>query len=156
MPMVYGISLATAGNVATNATPNTENPTFSLKPGVRNVGLQAVYFTGKGAGLTAISGIVHRIVTWGTASTAGTGFTATPKDPGYQAAKVVGISAQTIGTTRLNHLSIGHGAAGPGGWVSPNPDSVIISQGGGAGSIDALNVCGTASLNFEWSGEVVE
>ncbi len=156
MPMVYGLSLATMADVATNATPGTENETFFVKAGVRNCALQEMYVLGKGAGLTAISGIAHRIIKWGTASTAGTSITPRPKDPGMQAAKATAASAPTAGTTRTNMLVFGCGAAGPGGWVAPNPDSVILLEGGGALSIDALNVSGTASLNFEWSAEIVE
>lgn len=156
MPMVYTLSLATAGNTTSNATPATENETFFVKAGVRNAALQSVYVIGKGAGLTAISGIAFRIIKWGTAATAGTSITPTPKDPGMQAAKQTSASAPTAGTTRTNHIIFGCGAAGPGGWVAPNPDSVILLEGGSAPSIDMLNISGTASLNFEWSAETVE
>lgn len=156
MPMIYGISLATAGNLATNGSANTESPTCSIKPGTRNVGLQSLYVLGKGAGLTAISGIIFRVIGWATASTAGTGITPTPKDPGMQAAKATVISAQTVGATRINHLTFGCGAAGPGGWVAPNPDSLIYREGGNAGSTDVMNASGTVSLNYEFSGEIVE
>ena len=128
MPMVYNISLATQANVATNATPNTENETFFVKAGVRNAALQAMYVLGKGAGLTAISGIVFRIVKWGTASTAGTGITPAPRDPGMQAAKQTAASAPTLGTTRTNFGPVfGCGAAGPGGWVAPT-DSILVLE----------------------------
>lgn len=156
MPMIYDLSLATAGNTTTNATPATENPTFTVKPGARNAALQSMYVIGKGAGLTAISGISHRIVRWGTASTAGTGVTPTPKDPGMQAAKQTAASAQTIGTTRTNKVIFGCGAAGPGGWVAPNPDSILLMEAAAAYSVDALNVSGTASLPFEWAAETQE
>ena len=156
MPMVYTLALATEANVATNATPNTENETFFVKAGVRNAALQAMYVIGKAAGLTAISGIVFRLIKWGTASTAGTTITPSPKDPGMQAAKQTAASAPTSGTTRTNHVLFGCGAAGPGGYVAPNPDSVLLLEGGSALSIDALNASGTASLNFEWSAETVE
>jgi len=158
MPMVYTISLATAGNQTTNGSINTENPTWTGKPGVRNAALQAMYVLGKGANLTSISGIVHRIVTYGTASTSagGVSIVPTPKDPGMEAAKVVCFSTQTIGSTRLNHVAFGSGAAGPGGWVAPNPDSVVLLPGGSAGSIDALNASSAVSLAFEWSAEIVE
>lgn len=157
MPMVYGISLATAGNLATNGSANTESNTCSMKPGVRNVALQSLYVLGKGAGLTAISGIVFRVVSFVTASTAGTGITAAPKDPGMQAAKATVVSsATTAGSARTNHLCFGCGAAGPGGWVAPNPDSLIVQQGSGIGSTDVLNASGTVSLNYEFSGEIVE
>ena len=156
MPMIYSLSLATAGNTTTNATPATENETFFVKAGVRNAALQSMYVIGKGAGLTAISGIAHRIIKFTTASTAGTAITPTPKDPGMQAAKQTAASAPTAGSTRINRIVFGNGAAGPGGWVAPNPDSVELLEGGGTFSIDALNVSGTASLPFEWSAETVE
>jgi hypothetical protein len=154
--MVYTLALATEANIATNATPNTETEVFFVKPGVRNAALQAVYVIGKGAGLTAISGIVFRLIRWGTAATAGTGITPTPKDPGMQAAKQTAASAPTAGTTRLNKVLFGCGAAGPGGWVAPNPDSMEMLEGGGAQSLDLLSASGTASLNFEFSAETQE
>ena len=156
MPMVYSLSLATAGNLTTSGTANTETDTFFVKAGVRNVALQAMYVLGKGAGLTAISGISFRIVKFTTASTAGTGITPTPKDPGSQAAKATSASRPTAGSTRVNRIVFGCGAAGPGGWVAPNPDSVELLEGGGALSIDSFDVSGTVSLNFEFSAEIVE
>jgi len=154
---VYGLSLATPGTMSTNATANTENPTFTTKPGsARNVALQAFYACGRGAGLTSISGIMHRAISFATASTGATAITPTPRDPGAQAAKQTAYSAQTIGSTRTNHWCIGHGAAGPGGWVAPNVDSMPLQPASGAGSLDLLNVSGTASLAFEWSAETVE
>ena len=156
MPMVYTLSLATAGNTTTNGSASTENETFFVKAGVRNVALQSMYVIGMGAGLTAISGITHRIIKWSTASTAGTSITPTPKDPGMQAAKATAASAPTAGTTRVNRIVFGSGAAGPGGWVAPNPDSVELLEGGGALSIDATNISGTVSLPFGWSAEIVE
>ena len=156
MPMVYSFSLATAGNLTTNATPNTETDTFFLKSGTgRTCGLQSVYVIGKGAGLTSISGISFRMVRFATASTAGTGMTPAPKDTGMQAAKCTMASRPTAGTTRTNRIVFGCGAAGPGGWVAPNPDSVEVNDTT-AGSIDVFDISGTASLNFEFSGELVE
>jgi hypothetical protein len=156
LPFIYDLSLATAGTQATNATPNTENEVFFMKAGTRNAWLQAMYVAGRGAGLTAISGIVFRIIRWATASTAGTAITPTPKDPGAQAAKMTAASAPTAGTTRTNRIIFGCGAAGPGAWVAPNPDSVEMLEGSGAQSIDALVASGTASLNYEWSAEAGE
>jgi hypothetical protein len=153
MPMVYTISPATAGN---STATTSETDIFFIKAGARNAALQAMYLIGKGAGLTAISGIAMRIIKWATASTAGTAITPTPKDPGMQAAKSTSASLPTSGTTRTQHVVFGCGAAGPGGWVAPNPDSVILIEGGGAFSIDAMSFSGTASLNFEWSAEFVE
>ena len=157
MPMVYGLSLATAGNLTTNGSANTETDTWFVKAGVRNVALQSMYVVGKGAGLTAISGISFRIIKFTTASTAGTAITPAPRDPGMQAAKATSASRPTAGSTRTNVSPIfGCGAAGPGGWVAPNPDSMILLEGGGGLSIDCMDVSGTASLNFEWSAEILE
>jgi hypothetical protein len=97
MPMVYSLSKAMAGYTATHATPDTETEVFFMKAGVRNAALQAMYVIGKGAGLTAISGISFRVVKFTTASTSGTGITPTPKDPGMQAAKQTAASAPTAG-----------------------------------------------------------
>src|SRR6266446_6234586 len=156
MPMVYTISLATAGNLTTNATPATETDTFFVKAGVRNAALQSMYVIGKGAGLTALSGISFRIIKFTTASTAGTTMTPTPKDPGSQAAKATSASRPTAGSTRVNRLVFGCGAAGPGGWQAMNPDSVELLEGNGALSIDSMDVSGTASLVFEFSAEIIE
>jgi hypothetical protein len=151
--MVYGWSLATAGNLTTNATPNTETDAFFLKAGAgRSVGLQSVQLIG----LTAISGVVLRQIKLSTASTAGTSITGQPKDPQMSAHAATMASAPTIGTTRTNGIVIGCGAAGPGGWVAPNVDSVITLSAGGAVSIDLVSASGTASLNYELSGEITE
>lgn len=160
MPMVYTSSLATPGTSATSGTPNTEVGTISIKTASqgRNLGFQAAYVIGRGAGLTAISGIAFRIMTATTASTAGTATTPSPKDTGMQAATGVAATGQTISSTgRKNHVIFGCGAAGPGGWVSPNPDSlIVITPNATAPSMDLLNVSGTASLNYEWSVEHTE
>jgi hypothetical protein len=156
MPMVYSCSLATAGSLTTNGSANTETDTWFLKAGVRNVALQSMYVVGKGAGLVAISGIAFRIIKFTTASTAGTSITPTPKDPGMQAAKATSASRPTAGATRVNRIVFGCGAAGPGGWVCPNPDSLELLEGGGALSIDCFDVSGTVSLNFEMSFEIQE
>jgi len=156
MPMVYSLSLATAGNLTTNGTPNTETDAFFLKAGVRSAALQSVMLMGKGAGLTAISGIIMRIIKFTVASTAGTGITPTPKDPGMQAAKATAASRPTAGSTRVNRITFGCGAAGPGGWVAPNVDSMEVLEGGGALSIDGMDASGTASLVYELSAEFQE
>lgn len=153
---VYESSLATAGNLTTNGSANTETETFRLNAiaNGRNVGLQAVYLIGKGAGLTAISGISMRIITWTTGATAGTTITPSPKDINGPAATATAASRPTAGTTRTNRIVFGCGAAGPGGWVAPNPDSLIMIRGQATPySIDGLDVSGTVSLNFEFSFE---
>lgn len=149
--MVYRSSLATAGNLTTNATPNTETEAFFLKPGVRNAVFAAISMLGKGAGLTQLSGIVMRIIRWGTASTGGTGITPYPVDPGQQAAKATAASRPTSGTTRLNSLITGCSGTNLGGWTMPNVDAGMVLEGGGAQSVSGLDASGTASLNYEFS-----
>lgn len=156
MPLIYTGSLATPGNLTTNATPATETDAFFVKAGVRNVSLQAVYVGGQGAGLTAISGIGFRLCKFATASTAGTGITPVPKDAGFQAAKATSASRPTAGTTRTNGPVFTCGAAGPGGYVAPNIDSLLTLEGGGAFSIDMFDVSGTASMAYTFSYEIVE
>jgi len=56
MPYVYTDSLATAGNLTTNGTANTETETLFLKPGsTRSVYLAAVQLGGKGAAVTQLA-----------------------------------------------------------------------------------------------------
>lgn len=149
--MVYRSSLATAGNLTTNATPNTETEAFFLKPGARSATFAAISMLGKGAGLTQLSGIVMRIVKWATASTAGTGITPQPVDPGMQAATATAASRPTSGTTRTNGLITGCSGTNLGGWTKPNADAGITAQGSAANSISGLDASGTASLNYEFS-----
>lgn len=157
MPLVYTLALATAGNTTCNATPNTENNTGYATPGAaRLLSLLAFYACGKGAGLTAISGIIHRIVRFTTASTSGTAITPGPRDFGAQAAKATAASGGTTGSVRVLGPIIGCGAAGPGAWVAANADAMINVESGSGDSIDMLNACGTASLTFEWSAEIQE
>src|SRR5437899_797308 len=157
MPMCYTSSLATPGNSACSGTPNTEVGTIMLKPAAavpaRNIMLQAAYVIGKGAGLTAISGISFRIIRCTTASTAGTATTPNPKDAGMQAATAVAATGQTISSTgRTNHVVFGCGAAGPGGWVAPNPDSVVsVTSAATQPSVDLVSASATSSLIYDLS-----
>jgi hypothetical protein len=54
---------------------------------------------------------------------------------------------------QANRFVIGCGAAGPGGWVAANPDSLELLEGGGGLSIDMMDISGTVSLNYEFSFE---
>jgi hypothetical protein len=162
MPMVYTSSLATPGVSTTSGTGNTETDAIYLKPAsavpARNVGFQAAYVIGRASALTTISGIVFRIMRATTASTAGTATTPAPKDPGMQAATAVASTGGTASTTgRTNHVIFGCGAAGPGGWVAPNPDSlVLVTSAATQPSVDLLAASATASLTYEFSVEHVE
>lgn len=158
---VYGV---VPGALQTsNATPNTENDCFFIAAGSagRSSMLQQLSIHGKGASLTSISGITFRLKKWfTTASSGGTGITPSPRDGTVQASKatagyaVATVTSGTGGPTLM--LSIGCGAAGPGGWVAPNPDSMPLLEAGSADSLDIFNTSGTASLNFEVSAEIVE
>lgn len=163
MPFIYDLnSAALATNFTTNGVANTETDHLFIKPGTRNVGLQAIYVGGKGAGLTALSGIAYRIKKWITAAATGGGsLTPAARDPGAQANKFTqGASASagvTPGTGGPSFLGgCVSGAAGPGGWVSPNVDSLPTLEGSANQSIDIFTSSGTISLNFELNAEVVE
>jgi len=160
---VYTSSLATPGVSTGSATPNTETGAISFKPPVtlpaRTGGLQAVYVVGRANALTAISGLVFRIIRCTTASTAGTATTPNPKDKDAPAATMTAVTGQTISATgRTNHVIFGCGAAGPGGWVAPNPDSMvmIVPVVTTAPSVDVVEASATASLTYEFSAEHVE
>lgn len=160
MPFVYGI--APGANFATSATPNTEIDALFVKPGTRNVNMIAAQVQGKGAQLTSLSGIMQRIKKWTTtASTGGSGITPSPRDPGAQAAKSTagqatgGVTPGTGGP--VLQLAFGCGATGPGSWSwLNNPDAAVTLEGSANQSIDAFNVSGTASLNFEMSVDIQE
>ena len=81
MPFVYTDSLATAGNLTTNGTANTETETLFLKPGsTRSLYLAMAQIIGKGGAVTQLSAIVMRGIKWGTASTGGTTLASVNKD----------------------------------------------------------------------------
>lgn len=160
MPMVYGV--VPGALQTTNATPNTANDCLFVKPGTgRSVALISLLVQGRAAALTAISGIAFRIQKWtSTSSSAGTAITPSPRDTGMQAAKATAAYATATVTSGTGGPSLqqafGCGAAGPGGWVAPNPDAAIVLESGANQSIDLVNASGTASLNFEASAEIAE
>jgi hypothetical protein len=160
---VYVLQSATlATDFTTNGTPSTETDHMFLKPGTRNIGLQLINVIGKGAALTALTGIAFRLKKWTTTAAAGgTSQTPTPKDPGAQAAKLTnglsasaGVTAGTGGPTFIG--GCGCGGAGPGGWAAANPDSLPSLEGSATQSIDLFSSSGTASMKFEFTAEVVE
>lgn len=156
---VYDTTLATAESTTvtsamytTNGTANTTTDhlrflTVAAAPAM----IQGVYVVGRGAGLTAISGISFRMLRFGTASTVGTAASVRPRDARAPAASTTAFTLPTIGATPTLQLAFGCGAAGPGGWVAPNPDSVIyLSAGGGAnGNVDLVSGSGTILLGFD-------
>ena len=148
-------------NVQTSGSANTELDQYFLKAGAsRTAGIVALRVQGKGAGLTALSGISIRLKQWtSTASTsvAGTSITPQPKNnlvPACVAtAGTVSSAASTItsGTGGPNIVGYaGMGASGPGGWVSINPDDVALLDGGTTKSSDLFSSSGQTSLNWEF------
>lgn len=151
MPMTYHSSLATAGNSTTSGSTNTEVDMAFLKAGsTLGFAVMALDLIGKGAGLTALTGIGIRARRYGTASTAGTGFTPQPADAGMQAAVTTGASLPTAGSTVTERFRTGCGATTGGGWWAKTDDEKIRVRAT-AMSFDILSVSGTASMNFEWS-----
>jgi len=118
----------------------------------RQAGIQSLYLTGRGAGLTSISGISARIIRLQTASTVGTAATPRPRDLTAPASTITISSAPTIGSGTVSvQVAVGCGAAGPGGWVAPNPDSAIMlsANGGINGNADLIIGSNTVSLNCD-------
>lgn len=164
---VYGI---TPGVVqTTSGTPNTELTMLSIRTSIatRQPLLFGLYVHGRGAGLTAISGLSFRVKLMASAfSSGGTGIVAEPRDPGAPLAKTdithlfYAGSAITPGTGPSLRLSIGCGAAGASGWFAQSEQAVISLKadpsGGHPGSADTFVASGLASMNFEMSEEIFE
>lgn len=155
------MSKSVAENFVTSGTANTEIDAMFVKPGARNIAIQALIVGGKGAGLTALSGIAYRLKKWfTTASSVGTAITPSPSDPGAQACKATaaGASAGVTSGTGGPTLQCGcvSGAAGPGGWVAPNQDSMKTLEGSATQSMDLFVASGTVSMNYEANIEHVE
>ena len=159
MPLFYSI---VPGAIQTsNATPLTANDCLFVKPGTRTIWVRQLLPVGRGAGLTAVSGITYRLEKWTTtASSAGTAITPSPNDPGYQASKstagwaVATVTSGTGGPTLL--LSVGSGTTSPGNWIAPSNDESYALEGSDNKSIDVFNASGTASLNFELTVGITE
>lgn len=159
MPFVYTVEGAPATPYATHATPNTEDPTLVLRQATRGFEVQSISVSGRGAGLTAISGIGYKVRRWTTAGTGGTTLTPAPRRIGTTAStaavdKVTAITAGTI--SGAYQAAFGCGAGGPGGFFAMNPDSCIHVEGGGADELDINSVAGLASLLHAVSAEIVE
>ena len=160
MPMFY--TLVPGAIQTTNVTPLTANDCLFVKSGAtRAVWVKAIYPTGRGSLLTSISGITYRLEKWfTTASSAGTAMTASPNDPGYQAAKqtaawaVATVTSGTGGPTLM--LSIGSGATSPGNWIAPTLDEGYSLEGAATQSLDIFAASGAASMSFELSLGTVE
>lgn len=167
MPFLYeSASKQQLENFTTNGSANTENDSFFITPGAsRPVGVAAFRVQGKGAGLTALSGISIRLKQWtSTASvsttTAASGSTSTTPAPKCKIAPACVATAGMItaatnvvkpgtgGPVQVGYASCG--ASGPGGWVAINPDDVPELDGGATMSMDLFSSSPTVSLNWEF------
>jgi hypothetical protein len=151
MPFVYHVSSAGSTSLTSSGTPNTETTVASLRAGSGRMSfLQEVNLMGRGAGLTAISGILLKVRYWTTVSTGGTSVTPAPRTTGAPASKAAAVIAGSITPGTVDggiRLSLSCGAAGPGGWVAPNADSAIdAGEAGSADCLDFYTQSGTASL----------
>lgn len=148
-------------NLTTSSSANTENDVFFLKPGAsRPCQIVAMRVQGKGAGLTALSGIVARLKQWsGSASTTTGATSVTPLPKNNLAPACVATagltstatSGVTVGTTAGYVGLASMGASGPGGWVAINPDDVPLLDGGASKSLDLVASCPTSSLGWEFA-----
>lgn len=159
MPFIYcSHTKQVAENYTTSGSANTEIDFLFIKPGAsRPVAIVALKVQGKGAGLTALSGISIRLKHFtGGASSGGTATTPTPKHnlaPACVATAGMGAGggtgAVTSGTTAVIVGYASMGASGPGGSVAINPDDVPTLDGNANKSMDLFSSCPTVSLNFE-------
>jgi len=143
-----------ADTFTTSGTASTEIDFMSIKPGARNVNVFGIAVLGRGAALTALSGIAFHLKRYyTTASSGGTGVTPAPADYASPAATATvvaasaGVTAGTGGPTI--QAMFGCGAASPGGWSAYNNDSPKFIAGSATQSLDLFVESGTASLSYE-------
>jgi len=153
---VFNCALATVAPY-TLTTAGTEYGLFSTKPGAsKSAGWQSCSLIGRGAALTSITGIAVSLSSYATASTGGTAATVTPTASGPSVVSTT-ITGQTISSSTRSLLhKLGCGAAGPGGWVEPNEDSIYRIVGGSVASFDLTAQCGTSALMVEATQQIVE
>ncbi len=167
MPFVYAnhskMGAQALENLTTSSSVNTEQDFFFLKPGAtRPIALIACRVQGKGAGLTALSGISIRIKQWNSTTSTTTGATSVTPVPKNNLAPAAAATAG-LATTAASTVTSGTGgsyagmatmgASGPGGWVAINPDDVPLQDGGANKSTDLVSSCPTASLSFEFEAD---
>ncbi len=168
MPFVYAFaSKSVAENFNVSASANTEIDAAFIKAGAsRPCSLQALRVQGKGAALTALTGLIFRLKQWtSTASSGGSALALAPTDNRAPAAVSTGAAGTGGGTAAVTSGTggpsivggCGCGASGPGGWVAATPDNNILLDGGATKSTDLFSASGgTVSVPYEFFGEVVE
>ena len=156
---MFVYSFASAANETTSATADTLDAYLALRETSQAVWLQTYLLQGKGAALTTLTGVMHRLRLWTTVGTAGSAITPEPARPGTPAAKTLVVNgAYTEGTVSgATQLAIGHGAAGPGGWMARDSASAKVLE---ADSVDEWSFnsiqSGSVAINFEPYGEIYE
>lgn len=158
MPFCYTTqSQMQAGTYSTSGTPLTEIDVMSTKSGAsRPTSIYALRGQGRGASLTALTGIELNVKLWTTASTGGTVLTPSPNSIPAPAAVAVprigtggGVNAVTPGSGGPTYRGgIGFSGSGPSGWTAANPDAALQMDGGYAGSLDLYSVSGVASMLY--------
>lgn len=146
-------------NNATSGSADTLDAYTALRETSQAVWMQAWYSQGKGAALTALTGIMHRLLLWTTVGTGGDAVTPEPARPGTPAAKTVVVDgAYTEGTVSGSTvLAFGHGASGPGGWVARNDEARKVLEADSADEWSWNSIqSGSVALNFEDYGEICE
>ena len=169
MPFIYEIhpKQVPLENMATSGTPNTEIDAAFVKPGAsRPVQVTALRVQGKGAGLTALSGISIRLKQWTTTSSTAVGATAVTPQPKNNLAPAC-VATAGIASTASGAVTSGTGgpqvvgmasmgASGPGGLVAINPDDVPLLDGNANKSMDLFSSSPTASLSYEFAKDIQE
>lgn len=148
-------------NLTCNSSGNTEIDFFYIAPGAsRPCSVVAFRVQGKGAQLTALSGISIRLKQFTSASASTTtGCTSTTPTP---KSKMAPACVATAGMSTNTSSSIkdgtggpvivgycGCGGSGPGGWVAINPDDVPQLDGAATMSMDLFSSSPLASAAFE-------
>lgn len=157
--MAFVYDVPAGATLSSSGSANTELVNMAIRQATRGVDIQSFAVVGRGAGLTAISGIAFRCKRWTTAGSGGTSITPNPRRIGTTASTTAVDSQTTItaGTVSgVTQLMFGCGAAGPGGWAAMNPDSMIHIEGGSSDEIDVYSISGTTSLNFDLGAEIAE
>jgi hypothetical protein len=145
---------AVADPFATSSSAGTEIDAMFVAPGANSVFARLLQVLGRGAGLTALSGIAFHLKRFSTtASSGGTAITPGAHDQSMPAATAssggasAGVTQGTGGPVLVGMC--GCGAAGPGGWAAQDIDSANKLKGAATNSLDMFVESGTASLNYE-------
>ncbi len=152
--------VAPAVSDTTSGSADTLDAYLALRETAQTVWMNMWRSIGKGAVLTSLTGIVHRLRHWTTAGSGGSGVTPQGVRPPDQpaASTVVATGAFTPGTVSgVTILGFGHGATGPGGWAARSESSKKTLESGAADEWNWNSItAGAVALNFEDFGEIEE